>query len=174
MMIRKILISTAVMVGVATLALSQTGCSRASPAPNGVVFTADEKGKSISVVDPDTGRVTTTPVRVAPHNVQTSRDGKSLYVVGSLMGDGEGITPGMSGKGRLLVFNSTAVASGPVADIEVGRMPAHVIVDDPARRAYVTNGGDNVVLVIDLSSAKIAGSIKVGSSPHGLRMSPDG
>ena len=90
------------------------------------------------------------------------------------MGHGEEMTPGMSGKGRLLVFKSTAVANGPTADIEVGRMPAHVIVDDPARRAYVTNGGDNVVLVIDLSSAKIAGSIKVGSSPHGLRMSPDG
>ncbi|WP_206599051.1 beta-propeller fold lactonase family protein [Sphingomonas turrisvirgatae] len=144
---------------------TQPQTSRAS----GVVFTADEQGNSISVIDLQTSKVETTPIPISPHNAQTSRDGRSLFAVGSSGGGHD-----MSGPGRLLGFNAAVVSSGPVFRVEVGRAPAHVIVDPQGTRAFVTNGGDNTVSVIDLAQRQTMKSIAVGKSPHGLRMSPDG
>ena len=97
-----------------------------------------------------------------------------LFAVGSPMGAGQDMAAAMAGRGRLLVFNAPAVSRGPIADIEVGREPAHVIVDQQGTGAFVTNAGDNVLSVIDLARRQVVKSIKVGSMPHGLRMSPDG
>ena len=164
---------TLALVASGSAALAQTGV----PLPHdgaGIVFTADERGQSISVLDPVSGKVETSRVGISPHNIQSSSDGFLLYAVGMQAGEDHGMAPDMAGRGRLLVLDATSVPRGSIADIEVGRMPAHVITDKPGTRAFVTNSGDNTVAVIDLAQRRVVKNIAVGASPHGLRMSPDG
>ena len=90
----------------------------AQPSPRveerGFVYTADERGNSVSVIDLSTGEVKTVPVRISPHNVQISRDGRLLLVVGMLAGSN--MSDGQSNaekrghaamqRGRLLIFDA--------------------------------------------------------------------
>lgn len=145
----------------------------------GIIYTADERGNSISAIDISTGQVTTVPIKISPHNVQITTDGTRLLAVGDPAIDGKGHAHGAahgSGKsnGRLLVFDASAVSKGPVADIVVGTHPAHVIVDQWARHAFVTNAGDSTVSIVDMENRKIVKTIRAGRYPHGLRMSPKG
>ncbi len=146
----------------------------------GIIFTADERGNSISAIDLATGQVTTVPVKISPHNIQVTIDGARLLAVGDPAVDGGGHAHGGANhgagkvKGRLLVFDAIALAKGPVADVAVGAHPAHVIVDQQGRRAFVTNAGDNTVSVVDLTKGRVVKTIGTGRYPHGLRMSPEG
>ena len=146
----------------------------------GFVYTADERGNSVSVIDLSTGQVKTIPVRISPHNVQVSRDGRLLLVVGMLgtnMSDDQSSTAkrghAAMQRGRLLIFDAVMTSADNLIDIEVGREPAHVIVDSQGKLAYVTNGKDNMLSVVDVAQRKVVGEIKTGKRPHGLRMSPD-
>ena len=142
--------------------------------PNsGFVYTADEKGNSLSVIDLSIGRVDTVAIPITPHNVQISSDRRFLYAVGSPAKKGESHGHG-SERGRLLVFDSAAVARGALTEIEVGSHPAHVIVDDKDTYAFVTNGSDDSVSVVDLAQRRVVREIRTGRYPHGLRMSPNG
>ena len=140
---------------------------------SGFVYTAGEKGNSLSVIDLSTGRIETVAIPITPHNVQISSDRRLLYVIGSSAKRGESHGHG-SARGRLIVFDSASIARGPLADIEVGSHPAHVIVDDKGTYAFVTNGGDNSVSVVDLAQSRVVREIKTGRYPRGLRMSPNG
>ena len=146
----------------------------------GFVYSADERGNSVSVIDLSTGQVKTIPVRISPHNVQISRDGRLLLVVGMLAGanmsaDHSNTKRGREAmqRGRLLIFDAVTMSADTLIDIEVGHEPAHVIVDWQGKLAYVTNGEDNLISVVDIAQRKVIGEIKTGKSPHGLRMSPD-
>lgn len=148
----------------------------------GFVYTADAEGSSISVIDLGSGQVKTVPVRISPHNVQVSRDGRLVLAVGMLAGtkmseDDSDTEKGSSEamqKGRLLILDAATMRAGGAADIEVGREPAHVIIDPQGKLAYVTNAEDDTLSVVDVAQRKVVGEIKTGKSPHGLRMSPDG
>ncbi len=144
----------------------------------GVVYTADEKGGSISAIDLSSGRVETVPISIMPHNAQVSSDGRQLYAVGMAMA-----MPGMGGGrrgghettgGRLVILDSAALGNAPVAEIAVGPHPAHVVTSADGKLAFITDAKVNAVLVIDLAAKQVAGKIATGSYPHGLRLSPDG
>ena len=154
-----------------------TSAARTVMPKAGFVYTADERGNSISVVDLSNGQVKTIPIRISPHNVQISRDGRLLLVVGMVgaktSDHSEMVKGGKMEPGRLLVFDTATMNADSAIDIEVGRNPAHVILDKENRLAYVTNGEDNVLSIIDVAQRKVVGEIKTGASPHGLRMSPD-
>lgn len=144
----------------------------------GVVYTADERGPSISAVDLATGRVTITPVPISPHNVQIAA-GARLLAVGDPAADGQEHDHGAAhgadqAWGRLLVFDATDLASGPAAEIALGKHPAHVVADRRGERAFVTNAGGDAVSVVDLRRNIVIETIGTGRYPHGLRMSPDG
>jgi YVTN family beta-propeller protein len=79
-----------------------------------------------------------------------------------------------AGHGRLLVYRSDATGAAPLADIEVGPHPAHVVVDRAGKRAFVTDSEENAVLVVDLERRALIARVPTGAYPHGLRMSPDG
>ena len=136
----------------------------------GVVFTANEKGGSISAVTLPSGRVQTVPLPIMPHNVQVARDGRTVLLVGMDMRGGHGV----GGGGRLLILDARDIARPPLLNVAVGPHPAHVVTDPAGTRAFVTDSKENVVLVIDLIAGKIERAIPVGSYPHGLRQSPDG
>lgn len=158
----------------ATAALLLAGCENQDRNTRPILFTADEQGRSISVINPETGQVETTRIAVSPHNVQVSSDGRSLFAVGASAPQGPDGEAEMDGPGRLLIFDASAVSKGPSTTIPVGRMPAHVVVDARSERAFVTSAGDNMLTVVDLKSGSVDRNITVGRSPHGLRMSPDG
>lgn len=146
----------------------------------GFVYTADERGNSISVIDLSTGQVRDIATRISPHNIQASRDGRLLLAVGPVAAM-TGNQPQMKmndddemERGRLLILDAETIAVDSAGDIEIGRHPAHVIIDAQGKRAYATNSEDNNVLVIDVAQKKVVGEIKTGKFPHGLRMSPDG
>lgn len=143
----------------------------------GYVFTANEFGSSVSRVELATGKVETVPVSVAAHNAQVTADGRYLLVVGQPGGDMEEMAKGSSGmdaKGQLLIFDTAAFSAGPVKTIEVGTYPAHVVADAEGRRAFVTNGGDGTLSVVDLATDAVTATLPTGAGPHGQRISPDG
>lgn len=149
-----------------------------SATETGFVYTADERGNSISVIDLAAGQVKTIPIQISPHNVQVSRDGRKLLAVGMVGGMSENhMEMGKGGemkRGRLLIFDTAAMNAESAIDIEVGREPAHVIIDAQNKFAYVSNAADNTISVVDVQQKKVVGEIKTGAMPHGLRMSPDG
>jgi YVTN family beta-propeller protein len=174
---RRIRVEWLFVAAAVSVVASLSSPSRAEPsavAPSGgFVYTADEKGNSVSVIDLGARKVDIVAVPVAPHNVQISSDGRRLYVVGARTKAGEGHDHGGE-RGRLLVFDTSSMASGPVADIEVGAHPAHVVADRDGKYAFVTNSGDDTVSVVDLAQRRVVKNVKTGAYPHGLRMSADG
>lgn len=147
--------------------------------PTGFVYTADEYGNSISKIDLTNGQVETVPVPISPHNVQITPDEVWLLAVGDPAEDAEGHGHDSTGTeskapGRLLVFNAAKLSAVPIASIEVGDHPAHVVTDPQGRRAFVTLAGENAVALVDLNRNEVVQKISVGKYPHGLRISPDG
>lgn len=145
----------------------------------GFVYTADERGNSISVIDLATGQVKTVATRMAPHNVQLSNDGRLLLAVGEIEKKDDKVRPtqaamGGAESGKLLLFHTRGMTLNSPLEIELGRDPAHVLVDANDRLAYVTNSMDNDLAIVDLPQKKVVGTIATGRMPHGMRMSPDG
>lgn len=69
---------------------------------------------------------------------------------------------------------STRETDKVIARIGVGVHPSHVVISPDSLYAYVTNGGDGSVSVVDLQSKKTVATIKARNYPHGIRISPDG
>ena len=148
-------------------------------AESGFVYTADERGRSISAIDLSSGWVKTIATRIAPHNVQVSRDGRLLLVVGGLFTEDEDAADGHAEtgpaeRGELLLFDTTAMTANGAIRVKVGSAPAYVVLDEQGKFAYVTDTMDNNLLVVDLGQRKIVNMIATGKMPNGLRMSPDG
>lgn len=172
------------MTAAATVMLLSVGTARAqfvTPLQNAVgsVYTADEIGNSISMINLATGQVTIVATKISPHNVQVTADGVRLLAVGDTVTaaseHGHSKTsPGMKAAGTLLVFSNASLGSGPSASLVVGDHPAHVVIENDAGRAFVTLSGENALALIDLKRNEIVLKIATGRYPHGLRISPDG
>ncbi|MEQ6292459.1 cytochrome D1 domain-containing protein [Vogesella sp. GCM10023246] len=143
----------------------------AQAAPSGTVFTANERGNSISQLDLATGSVATVAVDIAPHNVQVTPDGKRLLAVG--MNPHAGHHGSGSTAGELLVFD-LPLGARPTFRLPVAGHPGHVITDAGSNTAFVSDASNNAVQVYDLASRRHRASIRTGAYPHGLRLSPDG
>lgn len=171
---------------------NQNNQNASSPAPmaisgSGFVYTADEGGNSISVIDLASNQVRRIPISVAPHNVQISQDGRLLLVVGAPAEGGhsheeksEEPSNAKPGEGRhsvtggkLLIFD-TAKLDEALAEVEIGKHPAHVVIDPQGKFIFATNSEDDTVSVVDPAQKRVVKTIATGDSPHGLRMSPDG
>lgn len=162
-----------------------TSVARAQQSPSseqhlkGFVYTADEQGNSISTINLASGRVEIVSIPISPHNVQSTADGSRLLAVGQPASDDHRHSASAAhghkvSTGRLLMFDAAKLSSGPMASIQVGTHPAHVVVDRAGRRAFVTNAGDNTIAVVDLPRRVVVRTISTGRYPHGLRLSPNG
>ena len=165
---------------------NHTAATQRSATGSGLVYTADERGNSISVINIASGQVRKVPISVAPHNVQISNDGRWLLVVGAPATGGGHSHGEKDGKhdeagghraspGKVLIFDTGEMDSGEdPAAVEVGRHPAHVVIDPQGKFIYATNSEDDTVSVIDAAQKRQVKTIATGKFPHGLRMSPDG
>lgn len=160
----------AIIAGAGSVSGQQPGIAQ-----TGIIYTGNEEGHSISAIDLQTGQVTTIDVPLEPHNVQVTADGTLLLAVGEAADgpSGMGEMPGMA-EGRLLLFSTTDLAGGPIAAIDVGEHPAHVVADPTGTLAFVTLSAENAVAVVDLAGEQVVAKIATGVYPHGLRLSPDG
>jgi DNA-binding beta-propeller fold protein YncE len=169
---RRLLASSAIAFAGAVLAagltlqsaLAEQTAARHSPA--GYVYTADEHGNSLSAIDLAAGQVETVAIPMSPHNVQVTPDGTRVLAVGvPAAGDddhGHGGSEHAEATGQLLVFDTSAISSGPLAAIAVGNHPAHVVTDRAAKRAFVSLAGQNAVAVVDLDERKVMKTISTG------------
>ena len=123
------------------------------------VFTADEKGGTVSAVDPDTGALLAQIKGLtAPHNIHMGPDGL-LYAT-----DGP---------------NNVAVRIDPknykILDRwPTGRNPAHVFVTPDQKYILVTNSDSDEVTVTDRKTLRSIARIPTGGHPHGISIRPDG
>lgn len=153
-------------------------------AAGGKVYVADEESSTVSVVDATSfKKIGSIPVGQGPHNVQVAADGKLLWVTNNgepakaseemgLKDMTKSEHGAMTGGGAVWAIDTAT--DTVVAKVPVGMHPAHVVVAQDGRYAYITNGGDNSVSVVDTSTKKVVETIPVGTFPHGLRLSPDG
>ncbi|MEC4718082.1 cytochrome D1 domain-containing protein [Noviherbaspirillum sp. CPCC 100848] len=152
-------------------------------AAGGKVYVADEESSTVSVIDTASFKKTgSIPVGKNPHNVQVAPDGKLLWVTNDGEHDKASERPEHEGMpksehGTLAdagaVWAIDTATDTVIAKIPVGMHPAHVVVAQEGRLAYVTNGGENTVSVVDISVQRVVKTIPVGASPHGIRISPD-
>jgi YVTN family beta-propeller protein len=129
------------------------------PAFGSPIFTADEKGGTISAIDPDTGSVLAQIKGLtAPHNIHMGPD-SLLYVT-----DGP---------------NNVAVRIDPVRYTildrwPTGKNPAHIFVTPDQKYILVTNTDSDEVTVTDRKTLKSVATIPTGHHPHGISVRPDG
>jgi len=123
------------------------------------VYTANEGGGTVSVIDADAGkkRATIRGLR-APHNIHLGRDGM-LYLTDGPANQAVKIDPD-----KLRI----------VARWEVGRGPAHIFMTPDQRLIVNTNTESGDVTITDASTLQPLTTIPVGRSPHGIAISPDG
>ena len=153
-------------------------------AAGGKVYVADEESSTVSVIDATSfKKIGSIPVGQSPHNVQVTPDGKRLWVTNDGERDEAPDKMAVAGMpksehevmGRVgAVWVIDTATNTVIAKVPVGMHPAHVVVAQDGRYAYVTNGGDNSVSVVDTATQKVVETIPVGTFPHGLRLSPDG
>lgn len=144
--------------------------SAAAAGSTGMVYTANERHNSVSAIALTDGRVETAALPISPHNVQISRDGRRLLAVGTATTHGHT----HDDSGLLLVIDSERLQAGPAQIIELGRHPAHVVLDVTDRLAFVTLSGDDAVVAVDLAGGQTGGRMPTGAYPHGLRLHPNG
>lgn len=148
-----------------------------APAAPDKVFVADEESNTVSILDAASfKRIAAVPVGREPHNVQVSPDGKLAWVTNNglqaMRAMGKGGHAGMLDRGEVWAIDTESHAV--VAKVPVGKHPAHVVLTPDGRFAYVTNGGENTVSVVEVVTRKVVATIAVGAYPHGIRVSPDG
>lgn len=146
------------------------------------VYVANEDAGTVSVIDGQTFKLSRhIAVGAGAHNVQVSPDGRLAWVTHN--GQPPAVGPAhagmsaadhgaMSHAGEVWAIDTTT--DEVVAQVVVGRHPAHVVLSADSRWAYVTNGGDNTLSVVDTASRQVVATVPTGEYPHGIRLSPDG
>jgi len=94
------------------------------------------------------------------HNATFSPDGKEIW------------TSQMEMKGKVLVYDAQTYTLKN--SISVGTEPAEVTFSADGSKAYVANGGDNTISVIDPAAKTIIATIPVGANPVGAWVGYDG
>jgi YVTN family beta-propeller protein len=147
--------------------------------PDGThAYVSNEFDNTVSVIATASNTVVATiPVGNGPSGVAITPDGTHAYVTNEF---------DQSAMGFAIVSVIDTASNTVVATIPVGDNPVQVaITPDPTnspehddRRhqplAYVTNGSDSTVSVIDTAGNTVVATISVGIGPTGVAITPDG
>lgn len=125
--------------------------------PQNIYFTAVGLD-AVETMEPTSG-VLGAPIATAgsPHDVRATPDGKFELVVSQTAGDLEWID----------VATSTVVAAVPT-----GKLAHWITLASDGATAYVTNEGDNDVVVVDLAERRVTATIAIGSGPRKMALQP--
>lgn len=132
-------------------------------------YVGNNSADSISIVDTATESVTGTiqlPLFSRPGSVAVTRDGSALYVLNTAP-----VIP--SQFSNIAVIDTTArsiTATVPLPSIISGQL----VLTPDARKLYISSIAGNIVLVLDTSTRRVAGTIPVGTFPNGMAITPDG
>src|SRR3989338_679620 len=121
------------------------------------VYTANEKGGTITVIDAEAGkkRATIRGLR-APHNIHLGPDGM-LYLTDGPANQAVKVDPD-----KLRI----------IARWEVGKGPAHIFMTPDKRLLLNTNTESGDVTITDAAHLQPLATIPAGRSPHGISLSP--
>ncbi len=126
----------------------------------GRLFVLNEKGHSVSIVNPLTNRVESTiSMPSDPRGVAILRDGSLAYI--SLNG-ANGVVALNTRTGRI------------VATVPAGNNPVGVAANPRPPFIYVANNYSNSISVIDSSSNRLVRELQVGSVPTEIAVNPEG
>ncbi|MCV7219260.1 beta-propeller fold lactonase family protein [Mycobacterium crocinum] len=129
------------------------------------LYTVDETGGTVSVVNTETNQRIGAPIAVGSHplGIAISRDGTRIYV-----------TNGADGTVSVIDTDTNTVVStfGVVAD--PNELPRAVTVGADGKFVYVARNGGNTVAVVDTTSEQVVDTITVGPQPSHVLVSPDG
>ncbi len=121
---------------------------------------AGMKGK-ILLLDAVKGTITKElEVPAMNHNATYSPDGSEIW------------TSQMENSGKVLVYDATTYALKNT--IAVGKQPAEVTFSPDGAKAYVANGGDNTLSVINPATKAVMATIPVGADPVAAWIGYDG
>jgi len=137
-------------IGVPGMDLSE-GHSGGMGAMKGKILIIDAvKGKTLKAIE----------LPVSNHNAMFSPNGREIW------------TSQMKHDGEVLVYDAQTYALKNT--IKTGMDPAEVTFSADGSKAYVANGGDNTISVIDPTSKAIIATITVGAEPVGAWVGYDG
>lgn len=138
------------VIGVPGMDLSEGHSGGMGTMKGQVVVLDGVKGKVLKAIE----------LPVSNHNAVYSPSGKEIW------------TSQMEMSGKVLVYDAqTYVLKNTIA---VGMEPAEVTFSTDGSKAYVANGGDNTVSVIDPVTKAIITTIPVGADPVGAWVGQDG
>lgn len=147
------------------------GCLAGLPAAaQALIYTANQNAGTISLIDPETGRVAASPStgQFTATSLAITPDGGRVYVA-SGNGGGEGQTGG-----SIVVLDT---ATNVILTTLSVNNPFWIALNSTGSRAYFTNSlsdGTGFVSVIDTFTNTVTASIPVGHRPLGIALSPNG
>jgi YVTN family beta-propeller protein len=135
-------------------------------------YVANEQNNTVSVIDTASNTVVATiAVGGFPDGVATTPDGTHAYVTNAFDNNVSVIDTASN-----TVVDTVSVGSSPSGIAIMPDAPQPNDSDDRRhqRLAYVTNGADNTVSVIDTAANTVVATVPVGHNPEGVAITSDG
>ncbi len=186
------------LVGITLLAKNNPISSTGSALTEKIYVAVEEEG-TVNVIDPATNKSIKvidlteqeTETKYLPHNVQTSPDGKSVWVTANAGMEEHDVHTSLfiptayadEGHGEMKMdTGDQVIVIDPQEDAIVKRIPlgsgqhlAHVVFTPDGSTALIAAQETNKLYKVDTSNfLQTEISLPEGSGPHGMRLSPDG
>jgi DNA-binding beta-propeller fold protein YncE len=155
------------------------------------IYTPNLEGKSVSVINRDTGEVKVIPFEVPVYGIDITPDGKQVWVSGGDLSVIDTVTDEViariktseaeTGRLRLTSNGKTAVIALSkklviydvktrrlVSETELSANPKVMTLSSDNRRAFLTNPDDNSVSIVDIVAGKQLTAFQTGRKPDGI------
>ena len=155
------------------------------------LYTPNLEGKSVSVIDRETGEVKVIPFEAAVYGIDITPDGKQVWVSGGDLGVIDTATDKViarvktpeaeTGRLRLTSDGKSAVIALSkkiviydvrtrrlMREIELGASPKVMTLSADNRRAFLTNPAEDSVSVVDIVAGKQLTVFRTGRKPDGI------
>jgi YVTN family beta-propeller protein len=136
--------------------------SAEKPAAPARIYVTNQLDNTASVIDGATHKiVATVRVGVSPAQMAVSPDRKSVYIANT-------------GSDTVSVLNTDNDTIARTIALPRGSRPVDVAVNPNGRYLYTADGGSNRVSVLDTRTARVVGSVRVGTQPLSVAAARDG
>jgi YVTN family beta-propeller protein len=141
-----------------------------------LLLVANQGDRTVSVIDPGSGRTRATIAENIPgqwgHEITASADGKTAFL--PIYGNSGVGRPGIDGDKMLMIDLASYKVTGEI-NFGHGVRPHLPVLDAARRLVYVTTELDDAVTVVDEKTLKIVGKVPTGQrESHMLALTRDG